>query len=212
MDQLNTTFQILVSAVPYMTADEFKDQLRIFDDDLQTSLVDDYIAAASEYIRERTGHVCKPVQYMYALDRWPYIRGAGWFGPSNCEVVLPRNPVISVDSVRYADTNGDMQTLAPSEYQTDLLTRPARIVPKRFGFWPTLDVVTPNAVQVTFTAGYADDDLIPMRYRHAMRLLVAHWYTNRVPFGDGINSASTTADIPNGITSLMNNLKIGYEE
>jgi uncharacterized phiE125 gp8 family phage protein len=199
----DSTFQIVTPAAAYMTAADFKDQLRILDDDLQTSLVNDYIAAASEYIRERTGHVFKTTVYLFCFDRWPYNRGAGWFGPSNSEVVFPRNPVASVDSVQYVDTDGTLQTLAPSEYQTDLVRRPARIIPKRFGFWPTLDVVTPNAVRITFTAGYSNEALIPLRYKQAMRFLVAHWHQNRVPVDD------VGSEIPKGLESLINNLKIG---
>lgn len=93
---------------------------------------------------------------------------------------LGRAPVVSLTSITYVDTNGATQTLDATKYQADLATEPARILPVYGSYWP---VVRPqlNAVTATYVAGYGAYTAVPDAIKHAMRILVSHWYENREP-------------------------------
>lgn len=67
---------------------------------------------------------------------------------------VPRPPLISVSSIQYVDTAGAAQTLATSLYQVDPYHQPGLIVPAYGQTWPTTRDGTPNAVTVTYLAGY----------------------------------------------------------
>lgn len=205
---MNTAMQVVTPPDALLAATDLQDQLKVIDDDLQSALVDEYIAAAVEFIETQTTHCFKPKVYLYCLDRWPYQGVAGWSNssyPTNGVLQLTRGPLISVQSVKYINTAGVLTTLAPADYIVDAISRPARIWPARFTYWAQTDVVSPNAVQVAFTAGYANDALIPSRAKQAVRFLVAHWYTNRLPLGD---IGAFRFDVPKTLTTLIRSLKL----
>lgn len=111
------------------------------------------------------------------------------FWSSGLYVPLP--PLISVDSITYVDTNGDTQTWGAPNYRVDSGSVPGRITPAYGETWPTIRDVT-NAVTIRFTAGYAPSSESPTDYRenvpdalkHAIKILVTHWYENAGVVGD----------------------------
>jgi uncharacterized phiE125 gp8 family phage protein len=68
---------------------------------------------------------------------------------------LPLQPVSSVSSISYVDSNGDTQTLAADQYTLTGTGADnfARIVPAYDVTWPDLQCV-PDAITVQFVAGY----------------------------------------------------------
>lgn len=93
-------------------------------------------------------------------------------------IELPRGPVSAVSSVQYVDANGDTQTVSADDYTTDLISRRNWVVRNSDASWPsTLDAV--NAVSVQYVAGFSE---LPAEYedlRHAILLIVGHWYATR---------------------------------
>jgi uncharacterized phiE125 gp8 family phage protein len=88
----------------------------------------------------------------------------------------------AVESVKYLDMNGDLQTLATSEYLIDNVSVPGLIMPAYGKSWPsTRDQF--NAVRVTYVVGWAgtEDDPVPAPLKQALLLLVAQLYENRIP-------------------------------
>lgn len=69
------------------------------------------------------------------------------------EIVIPRPPLIGVDSVQYIDTSGVTRTLATTVYDTDTYSQPARIVLAYAQSWPSIrgDI---KSVIITYKAGY----------------------------------------------------------
>jgi uncharacterized phiE125 gp8 family phage protein len=191
-----------------VTAAQLADYLRIIDDDMQETLMNSYIVAATEYIEEKTQHTLQPTQYRYILDRFPYNGrrdNPAMYGPCDGQLYLPRNPVVTIDQFQIVNTDGDNFNLTLGfEYRSDTLSSPARLLPPRLGYWPVIDVATPNAVRVLFTAGYAT--AIPERAKLAVKFLAAHWYLNREPVTD--KAANT---VPNTLDSMIRSLRIGYE-
>lgn len=92
--------------------------------------------------------------------------------PEEIELRVP--PVTAVSSVTYIDADGDSQTFSSASYDTDLTGEPGRIKPKSNGSgWPTTKTI-PNAVTVTFTAGYEND--MPAVAKNAVLLAVKSLY------------------------------------
>lgn len=115
-------------------------------------------------------------------------------------IYLPRSPVISVDAIRYIDDAGDQQTLATSEYRTDLAMRQGRIVPAYGETWPTTRPVI-NAVEVDFTAGWGTSGSnVPEEIRQAILILIATWFD---PGRYAIQSGSAPGKVPMSVQWML---------
>jgi uncharacterized phiE125 gp8 family phage protein len=110
-------------------------------------------------------------------------------------IVLEHGPILSVTSVKYIDNDGVQQTLAPSAYQAAVARMPARIVPAYGTLWPVTRC-QPEAVEVIYTAGYADADAIPQGIIHWMFLAVTWMYENR-------SLAGEAPDVPRGFADQL---------
>lgn len=105
---------------------------------------------------------------------------------------LPLAPAIEVTSVTYKDTAGAEQTVAAPSYQ---LLADERGPFVRFASTfsaPSLQTDRP-AVSVTYAAGYGGPDDVPQAIKHAMLLLIGHWYENREAVVAGSMSAAPMA-------------------
>jgi len=87
-------------------------------------------------------------------------------------------PIASIESVKYTDADGDTQTVSSSNYGTDLVGKPARIVPLDSYSWPDT-LKTPNAVQVRFITGFTSPAVIPADLKQAMYLIISDFMDNR---------------------------------
>lgn len=87
--------------------------------------------------------------------------------PCGREIELRQPPVQSVTSIQYLDAEGATQTFSAASYTTDLTTTPARIWRDDDAYWPTTDTV-PNAVWVTFVAGYGAASAVPAEAKLAV--------------------------------------------
>jgi len=156
-----------------------------YDDTLLTSLV----AAASEMVEESQGKIFRQASMRLTLPNWPAM---GVF-------YLPRYPVQSVTSIEYLpDGEDDWVTWAASNYRTQLDTLPPTIVTKKDIVLPTTSLEAGNVVRVTFVAGYANG-AVPEKAKHAIKLLVAHWYANR----EAVTTGTIATVIPDAYRSLI---------
>jgi uncharacterized phiE125 gp8 family phage protein len=115
------------------------------------------------------------------------------------ELVLERPPVQSVTSVKYLDTSGAEQTLAPSQYRlVKRATGEFVIVPAYGVQWPAAQPVE-SSVTVRFVAGYATTATVPEPLRHALLLLVGHWYEQR----SAVDDRGSAAEVPFGYEPLV---------
>ena len=91
------------------------------------------------------------------------------------EIILPRPPVIAVNSITYVDGDGATQTLSSSVYQVDTFSRPGRVLKAYNQSWPT----TRNQAQgvtITWTTGYGDAEDVPESLKSGLKLLCGAWY------------------------------------
>lgn len=183
---LKSTLTRTVDPAEYpVTLSEVKRALKLgtttSDDDLE---LNDLIPVAVDMVERDAQRALARQTWALYMDEFP------------CEEIeLRMPPVISVTSVTYIDTEGDSQTVSTSNYDTDLKSSPARIFPAEGTYWPSTDCV-PNAVTVTFVAGYAAS--VPKVAYQAIMLAVkslyfgcdageAYWhFVNRLRWEGGI--------------------------
>lgn len=117
--------------------------------------------------------------------------------PSSDEIELLRPPVQSVTSVTYVDINGGTQTFSSGSYTLDKKSLIPKIVLDSDAYWPATSDV-PNAVTVTYVAGYGAASAVPEDIKAAILCGVAHSYENResIVVGSGYVqiSVSKTSD------------------
>lgn len=97
----------------------------------------------------------------------------------NCrDVILPYGPVTEVTEFKYKDSDGAEQTVAEDTYTLDTQSALAKV--RVTDTWPDTDR-TLNNVEITYTAGYADDDDpgLPEVAKQAILMQVATMYENR---------------------------------
>ncbi|WP_306131003.1 head-tail connector protein [Roseovarius sp. MMSF_3350] len=110
---------------------------------------------------------------------------------------LPFQRVTAVESVAYTDAQGVAQTMPAEDY---LLTKRGRrfcLVPMPGKCWPGVGTA-PDAVRITFTAGFANVEAVPDDIKAAARLLIGHFYENRLAVGD----AAMSREIALGVDRL----------
>jgi len=117
--------------------------------------------------------------------------------PEDGVIRPPWAPLIQVDSIQYVDTDGATHAVDSGDYDVDTESEPGRITPAFNESWPATRPEI-NAVTINYQAGYATADEVPDAVKHAIKLLVGHYYEHR-------ESASEVKlqEISQGIQSLL---------
>lgn len=104
------------------------------------------------------------------------------------------HPLKSVDAIRLIASDGIATNLDLDPVEIDGTDRPARVM------LPAGVAPSNCKVEVDFTAGFGDAASdVPEPIRHALLLLIAHWYENREPVSVG----SAAAKIPSMVSELL---------
>lgn len=172
------------------------------DDAIVTSL----ITAARDYAEDYTGRAFITQSYRLTLDRFPGIVGSSpsvyaayrdW--PIFWDLIrFPKPPLISVDSVQYVDTAGNVDVVDPSIYQADTDAEPGRLRPAYGQIWPVPRAQL-AAVQIVYTCGYGTTQAaVPAGIQTAIKMLVETWYTNR-----GSSVGRNQSEIPFSLRAVL---------
>lgn len=107
------------------------------------------------------------------------------------QIDLGTYPVNSVTSITYVDTDGATVTMPSADYVLDTFSKPAQIALAFDKTWPAVRN-QPNAVTVTFEAGYTGDtspvsNELPKALKQAMLLTITDLYENRGAIGSKQN-------------------------
>lgn len=151
-------------------------------------------AAAREYCEAFTGLSLAEKTYEFALDEFP-----AW------EIEIPMPPVVEIVSVTYADDEGAVNTINPSDYVIDRYQKPSWLLPAAGVDWPKAGTFA-NAVKIRYSAGYgngSDNETLPYALRAAILLVLGHLYANRE---DATEKA--LASIPIGAEALLRPMRI----
>jgi uncharacterized phiE125 gp8 family phage protein len=145
------------------------------DDTLITAL----IVAARQQAEHRTERALITQQWEYTLERFP------------ARIELPRPALVSVQSVKYLDDNGVLQTLANTEYQVVISELVGYIQPAYGKSWPACRV-QPDSVVVAYTCGYGDAAAVPVSIKGWIKMAVATMYAQR----EAIITGTIVAEVP----------------
>lgn len=121
----------------------------------EDSLLQTWITAAREEAEVWTERTIPAQTWKLFLDRFPGYDGRTPFGESleARRIRLPRPPLVSVSSITYVDTAGDVQTLSSSLYLASTNREPGTIEPAYGQIWPTSRYQA-DAVRIQFVAGW----------------------------------------------------------
>jgi len=158
------------SLEPVSLAD-VKAHLRVDTDD-EDALLTAAIVSARVHVEAVTRRALIEQSWRVYLDRWPRRR----------IVKLPVAPLMSVDTVTVYDVDGAPQVVDPDDYETDVVAVPARLVLAATAPTPIGRAV--NGIEIDVTAGYGASSVdVPAPLRHAVLMLVTHWYEHRGAVG-----------------------------
>ncbi len=181
--------QLVTAPEPLLTVDQAKNHCRV-DTDTEDTLFIGLIAAATAHLDGHSGILGR------ALVTQSWRQDFAWFCRGGLR--LPLAPASEVTHVKYRDLNDVEQTLSPSTYglYADALSP---IVVLRSGqAWPsTYD--RPDAVSVTFVAGYGAAAAVPAPIRQAVLLLIGHWHANR----ETVNVGNITSALAFAVDALV---------
>lgn len=105
---------------------------------------------------------------------------------------LPRPPLVSVETIKYLDANGTLQTLSTGAYDVVLSELLGTVAPKWGTTWPTIRSQI-GAVQINFTAGYGAAAAVPQAIKSWMLCYIAAAYDNRSAIAVGRDAAAVVA-------------------
>ena len=164
------TVTIAPAVEPITTADqELQDHLKwetaIGDADLINNI---YVPAARQKIEVYTQRAMISQTITENFDRFPKVG----------ELRLSVMGVTSITSIKYYDSDDTQQTWSSGEYNTDLVSRKARVAPGVDYDWPEISE-RKNAIEVIYVAGYANAAAVPAKFKIAIMWIVGEMYEAR---------------------------------
>jgi hypothetical protein len=167
------------------------------------------IKTVRQHLERRTGRAFCEQTLEVALDYWPFSTTyaaqstPGYIGFSSYGIIeLPRaTPLQSIVSIKYKMSDGVELTIDPTDYCIDSDALPGRIAPAYNTFWPSFTPYPLSPIHIRYVAGYSagspavpypDEDI-----KHAMRLLVGHFYDHReaVVIGENVTIESKQMEL-----------------
>lgn len=179
---MTLTVSVPPSAEPISTA-EAKTHLReTLSDATNNTYIDTIVEAARIYAENLTGAILTQRTLVWTIDGFP--------DSSDLPLIIPASPVQSIVSVVYTDNNGNPQTWSSANYKLDPNYQRPRILPAYGENWPSDVRDEINSVQITFKAGFSNEDVspaetVPEAILRALRLMIGHWYENRMEVVQG---------------------------
>ncbi len=189
-----------------VTLDEAKNHLRVDHSD-EDQLIDLLIQAAREMAEKFTGRSFITQTRQMKLDCFPgYYGNQARYNPFVGTVEIHNSPLIALtgnDSasspnalgIAYYNESEVLTTTSTSDYWVDNSSNIPRLVVKNS--WPSTYTM-PNAVIITYTAGYGARASVPAQIKQAMLLIIGHLYENRET-----TSINQLYEIPLGAQALL---------
>jgi uncharacterized phiE125 gp8 family phage protein len=192
MDMLSSTRDLVLVTAPAIkpiTLSEAKAQLRVDGED-EDALIARLIAVVTAYT-DAQGALGQAI----ITQTW-----GQWIGPNPTQSVpLKMGPLQSLFAVRYYDVDGVLQVDNVANYNVYGTQFSSFVGPKTGFTWPKAET-RPDAIKLEYQVGFGDAASdVPDTIRHALLLMLAHWYENREE--TGLDELST---IPFGYEALLN--------
>lgn len=150
-----------------VTSTEAKAHLRVdhTDDDTYIAFL---ITAAQDAVEAYTGRKLIEGTYVLLLDDFP-----------KDGIYVPYSPVKSVSSLKYYNSSNMLTTMDTGDYYYNIYEEPM-LIHYTDGEYPDVYDYRTDNVQVTFKSGYTSPDVVPPALKHAILILIADMYENRL--------------------------------
>lgn len=189
---MHKTVLVTGPSVEPITTAEAKTHLNVSGTSKDT-YIDSLIVTARKQIERYLNRVLINQSWKVYYDRWKH------------ELLIPFGNLSTVTTVKYYSDDGTFTTLdANTYYWVVTTTEPGRIVRKYDVTYPELQDGRPDAIEISFTAGYgASGSAVPDDIKHAMKLLITNYYEHR---GDVV--IGQVNKIPSYVTDLIHSYKL----
>ncbi len=167
---------------------EAKDHLRVDHSD-EDAYISSLILTSRLHIEAALSLVLIHQSWTWTFDAWP---------KRSQSVTLPLRPVSAITGISILASDGAPTAMPASDYELDGNHVPPRLL-RTTSQWPKPGKVHAG-IEISFVAGFgptADD--VPQPVRHALLLLVAHWYEHRDPIEIGSDKTS----VPEAVSTLL---------
>lgn len=159
-----------------VSVDDLRDHLRIGSRTREDALLKRLLETATSRAERELRRALITQQWKQTASAFPC--SASWR--------LPKPPLQTITAVEYRNASGTLVAMSTADYVTVAPAGPAAVhgsLALADGkTWPTPGVVHPEAVAVSFTAGYGTKGTdVPDDIRHGILLLAAHLYELREP-------------------------------
>jgi len=162
-------------AVEPVTVAEAKAHLRVdvSDDD---TYIGTLVTAAREWCEQYLDRTLVNTQWVMRFDSFP--------PDGTQDIELPRPPMslagtTTAVSLTFTSETGGTQAYSTASFRVDRNATPGAVKTLYGQTWPP-HLMDDNAVSVTWWAGYGSaGSSVPAAVRHAILMLVGHWYENR---------------------------------
>jgi hypothetical protein len=220
---MQPTITRLTQTVKAVTLAEARTHLRMDATD-SDGYIETLIDVAHEYVQARLGRTLTTATYRMTLDKFPRRTGAYRNDSSPyyamptaywdfalpltaVPIELPYPPAAEVTRVAYTrDTDDAVIEMEPGvDYIADTGALPPAIRPKFSRSWPQDCRLYPGSVVVEWTAGYGDASTVPPQVRHAMLMLLTHYFENRSAIADRAGTP-----VPEAVDALLSSVSAGY--
>jgi uncharacterized phiE125 gp8 family phage protein len=187
-----SSYQITVQpATEPISTSEMKAHLRVDFSDEDT-YIDTLIVTARKYCESYTNRVFITQTWRQNLDYFPTV------------IKLKVNPVVSLTSLKYYDTDESQQTITDSSanFQKDFLSDVGSIHEGLTNAFPSIGD-TINPIEIITVCGYGAASDVPDDIKHAIKLMVSHLYENREMVNVVIGGLAMQIEMPNVVKNLL---------
>lgn len=147
-----------------ISVEDMKAHLKV-EHSAEDTLIESYIASATEEIESKTGLELAERTYTQTLSHFTY------------PIHLDKLPVKTIDEITYYDADNVLQTLDESNYAlVSYGYNYAYIEPRPIQYFPPTNSNRTDAVQITYTTGC---DIVPQRALQAIRFLTGLYHKTR---------------------------------
>ena len=191
------SWQITVEpATEPITLVEAKAHLRVDFSD-EDDYIDTLIVSARRYCEAYCNRVFITQTWRQNLSEW--------VNPIQLKV----NPVISVTSLKYYDTDEAQQTITDNanNYQKDLNSDVAKIYEGLVNTFPAIGS-TINPIEIITVCGYGAASDVPDDIKHAIKLMVSWMYENREGVNVPLNNQASDIPLPTAVKYLLTRYRI----
>ena len=170
-----------------VSLDEIKSHCRVDGDD-ENDYLAGLIDAAVSLLDGYTGTLGKCLMaqsWSQEFDRWK-------------DFPLCLGPVIALSSIQYFDGSGVAQSLDLQSVRLERRVANVFVCLRAGHVWPDADF-SQGPVTVTWQAGYENAAAVPATIKHAIKLMVGHWFESREAVLVGV----VASELPMAVDALL---------